>query len=70
MKLEELEQLPEETLNIDGDAFKVDKGICPSCKVKMTPIIENKDLFDGMNSQRAGAVYERDEGNKEVTTFM
>ncbi len=47
MTLEELEKLPEEELEIDKSAFKVDRGICPSCKEKMTPLIENKDLFDG-----------------------
>ncbi len=47
MNLEELENLEEEKIEITPESFKVDKGICPSCNIKMAKFVENRDLFDG-----------------------
>ena len=47
LSLEELEKMEEVKLEIDEEAFKVDKGNCPNCQKKMDKFIENKNLFDG-----------------------
>jgi len=47
MSLEELEKLEEVKLEITKESFKVDKAICPICKKRMTPFVENQNLFEG-----------------------
>lgn len=45
--IEELENLEEESLEIDRDAFEVNEGICKECGEKLVKVVENKSILDG-----------------------
>ena len=47
-KLEELENLEEEKLELEEDAFEANDGTCNECGGKLEKIVENRSLLNGM----------------------
>ena len=48
LDLGELENLEEESLELDESAFEVNGGVCKDCGEKLEKIVENKSLLNGM----------------------
>ncbi len=47
MSLEELKELRDEKLELDGSAFEVNEGVCKGCGEKLVKRVENRSILDG-----------------------
>ncbi len=47
MTIEELKQLEEEPVEVGGNAFEVNEGLCKECHEKLIKKIENRTIFGG-----------------------
>ena len=47
MTFEELNDLEEEKIEINSNAFEVNEGICKECGGRLVKIVENRNILDG-----------------------